>query len=564
MAMKQFKYIFVLISLSLLIHSLKVNGQTGTIRGFVFDKATGEAMISVHIYLDSTTIGSISGQDGYYSLGNIPVGKYRLISQSLAYHKNQQWIEVKADQVENINIHLEKSNVQLDAAVISGKLLERKSRVQLSQTRLTPSQISKIPTLGVSTDLAQYLQILPGVVSSGDQGGQLYIRGGSPVQNLVLMDGIPLYNPFHSMGMFSVFDTDLINNANIFTGGYPAKYGGRVSSVMDISLKDGNKNHIAGRVSVGLLSANTTLEGPIRFSKQAEPITFLISGKYSYLDKTAAYLNPEIQKNSLPFSFSDFVSKLTYKGKGGSKISATGFHFTDKVQFSRDQLYQWKNYGIGLQAILLPVNSAGLIRANVNYSKYSLNLEELLNNNRYSEVEDIKVGMEFMNQFGQHELQMGIQILGVHTDYLNRNTFGYSVDESTDVTDLAGYLSVQINFEKWLIQPGIRMNYYASLGNLVPEPRFGIKYLLNNSLRIKAGGGYYSQNLISGKSDRDVVNFFTGFLMDPTNIANATGPKQLSNSLQTSWQGILGLEWDPSDHLMLNFESTPKSRSGTF
>ena len=95
------------------------------------------------------------------------------------------------------------------------------------------------------------------------------------------------------------------------------------------------------------------------------------------------------------------------------------------------------------------MNSAGLIRANVNYSKYSLNLEELLNNNRYSEVEDIKVGMEFMNQFGQHELQMGVQILGVHTDYLNRNTFGYSVDESTDVTDLAGYLSVQINFEKW-------------------------------------------------------------------------------------------------------------------
>ncbi len=529
--------------------------QTGTIRGFIYDKTSGEALILAHIYLDSTVLGTVSGEDGYYSLNKIPEGEYVLHSQALGYKAFRQKVRIKSDIVEKINIHLERSNVQLEAAVISGRQLERKSRVQISQLRLTPAQISKIPTLGINADLAQYVQILPGIVSSGDQGGQLYIRGGSPVQNLVLMDGIPLYNPFHSMGMFSVFDTDLINNANISTGGYPAKYGGRISSVMDISLKDGNTKHLAGKVSLGMLSANAAIEGPIRFSKKAEPITFLLSGKYSYLDKTAAYLNPEIKEGSLPFNFSDFVSKITYKGLGGSKVSATGFHFTDNVNFTTDQSYNWTNYGVGLQAVLLPQNSNGLIRANVNYSAYSLKLEELLGNNRYSEIEDINIGMEFINQFGRHELQMGLQILGEHTDYYNRNSFGYSVDENADVTDLAAYLSFQLNADKLLIQPGLRVNYYASLGNVIPEPRIGIKYLINEEFRLKAGGGYYSQNLISGKSDRDVVNFFSGFLMDPSNIANATGPKKLPHRLQTCWQGVLGLEWDPTTYIMLNVET---------
>ena len=552
--MRKFNNIFLILTCFMIWISSEVNGQTGTIKGFVFDKESGEAILLAHVYLQNTALGTISGEDGFYIIHKVPVGKYKLISQSLSYGKAEMMVEISEGRVENINIHLEKSDIQLEAAVISAKGTERKSRVQLSQMRLTPSQIYKIPTLGISSDLAQYVQILPGIISSGDQGGQLYIRGGSPVQNLVLMDGIPLYNPFHSMGMFSVFDTDLINNANISTGGYPAKYGGRVSSVMDISLKDGNKNHLGGKVSVGMMSANTSLEGPIRFSKKAEPVTFLLSGKYSYLDKTAAYLNPEIEKNSLPFSFSDFVSKIAYKGKSGSKLSATGFHFTDKVQFSGEEAYQWTNYGVGLQGVILPANSAGLVRTNVSYSKYSLNLEELLNNNRYSEVEDVKVGMEFVNQVGKHELEMGVQVLGVHTDYYNKNTFGYSVDENMDVTDLGAYCSFQFNHDKWLVQPGMRMNYYASLGTLMPEPRFGVKYMLNKDFRIKAGGGFYSQNLISGKSDRDVVNFFSGFLMDPSNIANATGPKQLPHRLQTSWQGILGLEWDPTPFMMLNIE----------
>ena len=171
------------------------------------------------------------------------------------------------------------------------------------------------------------------------------------------------------------------------------------------------------------MSANLALEGPLRFSKKAEPITFLLSGKYSFIDKTGEYLNPKLKEQNLPFSFYDFIAKLSYKGKSGSKISTTGFHFNDKVKLSEDQLYEWSNYGIGLQAVILPPASAGLIRTELNFSNYSMNLSESFNNKRYSEVEDIKVGMEFMNHFANHELRMGVQVLGVHTDYYNENRF---------------------------------------------------------------------------------------------------------------------------------------------
>ena len=130
MAMRRTNHIVLLICCLIVILTSQVKGQKGIIRGFVFDKITGEAIILAHIYLDNTTIGSISGQDGYFSIGDVPAGKYQLISQSLGYKKNQQLAVVKPGQVENINIYLEKSDVQLDVAIISGRAMERKSRVQ--------------------------------------------------------------------------------------------------------------------------------------------------------------------------------------------------------------------------------------------------------------------------------------------------------------------------------------------------------------------------------------------------------------------------------------------------
>src|SRR5690606_13999774 len=134
----------------------------------------------------------------------------------------------------------------------------------MSVVKISPKEIKQLPTIGGEADLAQYLQVLPGVVFTGDQGGQLYIRGGSPVQNKVLMDGMIVYNPFHSIGLFSVFETDIIRNADVYTGGFTAEYGGRISSIMDTTTRDGNSKYFGGKVGFSPSGAKLLLEGPLK------------------------------------------------------------------------------------------------------------------------------------------------------------------------------------------------------------------------------------------------------------------------------------------------------------
>ena len=193
---------------------------------------------------------------------------------------------------------------------------------------ITPKEIKQLPSVGGEPDLAQYLQVVPGVVFTGDQGGQLYIRGGSPVQNKVLLDGMIIYNPFHSIGLFSVFDADIIRNADVYTGGFGAQYGGRISSIMDITTRDGNKNRLAGKVSATTFGAKLLLEGPIVKQKEegGGSSSFIFSLKNSYLNQTSKSLYSYIDTNGLPYKFTDLYGKISLNGNNGSKFNLFGFN----------------------------------------------------------------------------------------------------------------------------------------------------------------------------------------------------------------------------------------------
>src|SRR5690606_5160674 len=170
---------------------------------------------------------------------------------------------------------------------------------------------------------AQYLQVLPGVVVTGDQGGQLYVRGGLPVQNKVLLDGMILYNPFHSLGLFSVFDNDIMKSADVYSAGFGAEYGGRTSSVMDFKTRDGNKNRTAGKISLSTFSAKANIEGP--FKKLTDNVntsaSYVFSVKHSILPSTSKALYSYANPNGLPFYYTDVYGKASLNSTGGSKIS---------------------------------------------------------------------------------------------------------------------------------------------------------------------------------------------------------------------------------------------------
>ncbi|MBP9187645.1 MAG: TonB-dependent receptor, partial [Bacteroidia bacterium] len=219
------KNIYVLAAICLLTVASAL-AQTGEVRGFIYDKKTGEPLIFTTVYIPELQIGKTTDINGFYALSKIKPGNYTLRCVALGYDSATVKITITANKITNQNLYAKQLSVMMEEATIVADRQKARNDVKISVNTITQKDLKQLPSFGGEPDLAQYLQVLPGVVFSGDQGGQLYIRGGTPVQNKVLLDGMIIYNPFHSIGLFSVFDADIIRSADVYAGGFGAEYGG--------------------------------------------------------------------------------------------------------------------------------------------------------------------------------------------------------------------------------------------------------------------------------------------------------------------------------------------------
>ena len=546
--------LFSLVMFSVFIQ--KVQAQSGNIRGFIYEKSTGEPVIFTTVFLKGTQLGASSDVNGYFSVTKIPAGTYTLAINSMGYDTLEFDFSIKENEIINKKLFVQKSAINLKAVDVTAEKTEKQTEVLVSVNKVTPKDINRIPSIGGESDLAQYLQVIPGVVSSGDQGGQLYIRGGTPIQNKVLLDGMVIYNPFHSIGLFSVFDTDLLANAEVFTGGFPAQYGGRISAVLDVTTRDGNKKRVAGKVSVNPFSSKISLEGPIVKQKETggSSSSYVLSFKNSYLDKTSKQLYSYANELGLPYSFTDFYGKVTLNGENGSKASLFGFNFQDQVDFTPISKFNWNSTGFGAKFIAIPKGSNTLMDGIFAYSKYKISLTEADEKPRTSEIGGFNMGLNFTYLFGQDELKYGLEVLGFRTSFLFYNTSGLKLGQEENTTEFGCFLNYKKVAGKFVIQPGIRLHYYASLSELSVEPRLSAKYNLNDNFRLKFATGIYRQNFLSASSDRDVVNFFYGFLSGPENLQDKFNGNNVDSRLQQANHYILGFEWDLPFHLSFNVE----------
>ena len=281
--MKQIKRLFTFVALILL--SVAGVAQTGSVKGFVYDKTSGEPVAFTNVTVENTTIGVVTDVNGYFVLTKLKAGNHTLNIGSIGYETVRYPITIKKGEVLSIKVDISPSMTELSTVEISGKKENLRLESLVSVEKITSKDIRQIPSIGGMADLAQYMQVLPGVVFSGDQGGQLYVRGGSAIQNRVLLDGMVVYNPFHSIGLFSVFETDIVRNADVYTGGFNSQYGGVLSSVMDITTKDGNKKRTSGKVAASTFGANLLLEGPIiKSGKDKEILTLHMKMLWKQLD----------------------------------------------------------------------------------------------------------------------------------------------------------------------------------------------------------------------------------------------------------------------------------------
>lgn len=556
------KHLLLLLSLFTLHTAFAQN--KASIKGEISSAADGNPIGFVNVILDGTGLGATSDINGFFSINQLPAGTYTLKASAIGYEPYETKIVLEAGKAVKVEIQMKKTaGVDIGGVQIQGDRGKSKVEVNTSVTTLTTESITRMPSFGGESDLAQALQLVAGVISTGDQGGQLYIRGGSPVQNKLLLDGVILYNPFHSIGLFSVIETEAIRSADIYTGGFGAQYGGRISSIMDITTRDGNAKRFSGRIGLNTFSSKLILEGPLKRATEDSKtsVSILASGKYSYLPQSskALYSYTERGKEGLPFGFGDGYLKLTVNGSGGNRVSLFGFGHTDRATFNQVSSIKWNQFGGGVNFSVVPGAANVKIDGKFGYSYYKIGLEEETKSPRSSTVNGFNFGLDFSSFYKRDKLQYGLEAIGFTTDFQFYNAANRQINQKENTTEFAGYVRYRMNRGRFVFDPSFRLHYYASLNEVSPEPRLSIKFSAAEKFRIKASGGMYSQNLIAANNDYDVVNLFYGFLSGSSNLPQTFDGKPVRSQLQKAEHAILGFEWDIIKNLNLNVEGYYKN-----
>ena len=544
--------------------------QNATVRGSIIEKSSGQPVLYTNVYLRGTNHGAVTDVNGYFTISKIPKGDYTLVVSYIGFDTLSKSISItEPSQIINLKLVLHKAMYQIKGATISAQRQTALLDPTTSVIKVSAKSMNRLPTIGGQADLAQYLQVVPGVVFTGDQGGQLYIRGGTPVQNLVLLDGMTIYNPFHSIGLFSVFDSDIISNTDVYTGGFGAKFGGRISSVMDVSTRYGNPQRFAGKVDVNTFGAKILLEGPLLKAKddKSGSITYVLSAKKSYIDKTSQMLYKYVNDgDGLPFTFADFYGKLSFNGTNGNRLDVFGFDFNDQVSYQTINNYEWHSYGGGMKFSVVPGQSPMLLSGHISYSDYMITLKDGSGLPRSSDVGGFNMGLDFTYFLGKNKIIYGVDMKSTSTDYNFVNSSKRTITQNESTTEIAAYVGARFlygtkkfkdskqTFSRLIVSPGLRLHYYASLGDLSIEPRLAVKYNVTPFFRIKGATGVYSQNIISTASDRDVVNLFYGFISGPENLQDEFDGKKLTHKLQKSTHAIVGFEYDLNNYITFNLE----------
>ncbi len=545
--------------------------QNGQLRGTVID-VNGEPLSGAGVYMPDLGKGAYANDQGIFSITQIPAGRYRIWAYYVGFDTLKQSITLEKNQKLTPRFVLEEGAVYLEEVEITaqtnGKIQTKK--VTLGKIEVSAKDINLLPSIG-TPDLIQYLQVVPGIVFTGDQGGQVYIRGGTPIQNMTMLDGMIVYAPFHSIGLFSTFDPDYIRSVDVHSAGFPAKFGGRISSVIDIKTRNGNFNKVRGKLNINPFSVNAMVEGPLKRSRRlGSGSSFLVSYRKNYIDQTSTTFYPYIDDTlGLPYNFTDFYGKLTFSD-GVNFANIFGFYNTDNVNYGISAAdIGWSAAGGGANFMLLPQEAGAIIQANFAWSRYDVGLNTPSEQfPRNSSISGFNGGLDvsyIVNSID--EVSAGIIFLGFSTDYQFTNSLGFVTRSTASNSELAVYADYKKVFRSrafyqtgpdslWdlvVLEPSLRVHYYNDQAQIALEPRLRLKINLPR-VSFSAATGLYTQNLMSAASDRDVVNFFQGILSAPTGLDNPVK----NHNLQTAFHFVGGMELELASNLATSVEGWVK------
>lgn len=503
--------LFVMISFSLLIAQ-----ERGTIRGIVKDSTSQEVLPFCTVMIKELGIGASTNNRGYFVLSSIPAKEnYTVIASYVGFKSKQVIAKVVADKVTDLEILLSPSRIQLNEIELVGHFVKAENTPSISTTTLSAKELNSIPK-GVETDVLRSLVTLPGVQSTGDVSAKFNVRGGENNQNLIMLDGMPIYYPFHAIGLFSVVDPDVVSSVEFFRGGYPSNYGRALSSVLKIVTKEGNKNRFGGNFSASLLSMKGLIEGPIPNG------SFYFSGRKSTSNNI---LKKFVNQNELPIEFYDVSLKMNFSHPSffsGSKFTLQGLFSEDNLRFEKqtDPDYRWANKILGLKIFSVGVDPLTLDFGIV-FSQYinSISPKQSSVKPKSNEVDDFTISTDFVYTLNsKDEVNLGLDLKYLKTKLFLENRFGFRSDVGTSGLSSNAYFGYKfLRISDVGIDIGTRLNIASSAakGDFF-EPRINVSYSPIPQLIFKAASGIYQQDITTISDEREVLSLFDPVIIIPT------------------------------------------------
>jgi len=545
------RLVLIIIIFIITIPQFILSQDRGLVRGVVIDSTSGEALSYASVGIKELNLGALTDARGYFVITGVPSGKtYQLSITYVGFHPKSIKITTKPSKVTNLQIKLIPSGVDIQAVEQFAERIVRKNETDISMERIAVRQLEAMPQ-GVETDVFRSIKMMPGVQQTSDISAQYYVRGGGSDQNLVLIDGVTLYNPFHAMGLFSAIDPDIINNLEFYKGGFGAEYGGRLSSVMDIITKDGNKNKFGLKATTSFLTGKALIEGPIPDG------SFVITGRKSY---STEILKKFLNDKNVPSDFYDLAFKLNYSNPKiieGSKFLINGFFSGDDVTNNSPYVedYKWSNnmfsfrwFQVGDSPLFYEIGTSISSFKGEIVPKYS-GTRPLTNS-----ISDYGLKMDFSYIFdNRDEINLGFHIQQIQTSLeFKTDNDEKSVYENSNANIVLFAKYKFLQFDNFGADIGARVNA-ASLSNngaktAVLEPRFNVTYKPLSFLSIKGAVGRYRQELVTITDENDVINIFEPWIVVPVYLKPPVSDHY-----------ILGATIDITDNLKISAEGYYKT-----
>jgi hypothetical protein len=486
------------------------------VRGVVTDSTTGERILGANIVVLGTTRGAVSNVHGFYLIPSLAAGEYRLIASALGFTRKSVKVSVRGDQPITLDIRLSPRLIESREVVVQSQFISPLTERSASVHVVTPQELERIPSVA-QPDFLRSLQLLPGFASTSDVSAKFFVRGGAGDQNLILLDGMRIYNPFHAFGVFSVLDPDIVRTAEVYTGAFPAGYGGRLSSVVNVSTRDGNTNKLSGNANINFLSGKLELDGPI-----LDDNAWLISGRSSLFNNSFNKLLP----NPSPTTFYDMFAKATF-GTSTGRIGFRAYMSGDDIRpEAPDQpMHSWRNSAAsGVLSSL--VSDRLYFDASVSFSNSTI--ERLPKPGTgitpaSSQLQELSVRTE-MTSFGddQNNFFEGFEFnFPMINDVLYTNNVYEHIIQDSGIEWYA-WLRYEGGWEDLRVDLGAHADFMSFLDGKPffygLQPRFTISYKLDGNWLAKVSYGIFTQRIITISNEDDLITLFDAWLLLPREL----------------------------------------------